>query len=661
MCGIAGILTSGPSAPPEPQPLIRMLSSMHYRGPDENGIYLDDRIGLGQVRLSIIDLASGRQPIGNEDGTIWIVFNGEIFNYLELREELESRGHRFSTKSDTEVMIHLYEERGEEMTSELNGQWAIALWDSKKELLMLSRDRVGIRPLYYASEDDRFYFASEMKAIFAGSSISPRIDPPAMDQVFTFWSTLPGRSPFQGIEELEPGTTMLLEKGKKRARRYWSLPFFPPSEHSKDSPEDIARTIRDLFRDSIRIRLRADVPVGAYLSGGLDSSAVSAVIAREINPHLKTFGVRFDEEGYDEGDHQNEMVRYLGCEHHDIVADHRAIGDAFKDVIWHCEKPLLRTAPVPLFILSKLVADNGIKVVLTGEGSDEFFGGYDIFKEALIRAFCARQPRSQRRLQLFTRLYPDIFRDPESRRALPFFFAQNIDKSAEPFFSHEVRWRNTSRVKQFYSPDFAARLDGYDAIRQALDFLPPDFSKLDTLSKAQFLEARFFLSNYLLSSQGDRVAMAHSIEIRMPFLDKRLIEFAGRIPSTRKVLGLNEKFILKKALKGIVPESVRTRTKHPYRAPVHKSLLHFAGTEYGRHVLSEAEIKRQAVFDPGKVFSLMEKAKSGKKVSEVEAMAMAGIASTQILGDRFTRTSFAQVASCKVHFFVDRRNQHSAL
>ena len=637
-----------------------MLSSMHYRGPDENGIYLDDRIGLGQVRLSIIDLASGRQPIGNEDGTIWIVFNGEIFNYLELREELVSRGHRFSTKSDTEVLIHLYEERGEVMASELNGQWAIALWDSRKELLMLSRDRVGIRPLYYASEDDRFYFASEMKAIFAGSSISPRIDPPALDQVFTFWSPLPGRTPFQGIEELEPGTTMLLEKGKKRTRRYWDLPFFPPSERSEDSPEDIAQNVRDLFRDSIKIRLRADVPVGAYLSGGLDSSAVSAVIAREINPHLKTFGVRFDEEGYDEGDHQDEMVRFLGCEHHDIVADHRTIGEALQDVIWHCEKPLLRTAPVPLFILSKLVADNGIKVVQTGEGSDEFFGGYDIFKEALIRAFCARQPRSQRRPQLFTRLYPDIFGDPESRRALPYFFAQDIDKPADPFFSHRVRWRNTSRVKQFYSPDFAARLDGYDAIRQALDLLPPDFGHLDTLSKAQYLEARLFLSNYLLSSQGDRVAMAHSIEIRMPFLDMRLIELAGRIPSTWKILGLNEKFILKKALKGIVPESVRTRTKHPYRAPIHKSLLHFAGTEYGRHVLSEGEIKRRAVFDSGKVLILMEKAKSKERVSEVEGMAMAGIASTQILGDRFSRTSFTQAASCKVHFLVDRRNQRGS-
>jgi asparagine synthase (glutamine-hydrolysing) len=660
MCGIAGILTSGPAANADPQALIRMLSCMHYRGPDENGIYLDDRIGLGQVRLSIIDLSSGRQPISNEDGTIWIVFNGEIFNYLELREELENRGHHFSTKSDTEVMIHLYEERGEEMLSELNGQWAIALWDSKKELLMLSRDRVGIRPLYYASENNRFYFASEIKAIFAGSSISPRIDPQALDQVFTFWSTLPGQSPFQGIEELEPGSTMLVEKGKRRARRYWDLPFFPPSEYLRDSPEDIAQNIRDLFRDSIKIRLRADVPVGAYLSGGLDSSAVSAIVAREVNPHLKTFGVRFDEEGYDEGYHQNEMVRYLGCEHHDIVADHRTIGEAFKDVIWHCEKPLLRTAPVPLFILSKLVVDNGIKVVLTGEGSDEFFGGYDIFKEALIRAFCARQPKSQRRPLLFTRLYPDIFRDPASRRALPYFFSQGIDQAADPFFSHKLRWRNTSRIKQFYSPDFAARLDGYDAVKQALAFLPPDFSKLDTLSKAQYLEARFFLSNYLLSSQGDRVAMAHSIEIRMPFLDRRLIEQAGRIPTIWKILGLNEKFILKKALQGIVPESVRNRTKHPYRAPVHKSLLHFASTEYGAHVLSEAEIKRHGIFNPVRVSSLMEKARSKEKANETEAMAMAGIASTQILGDRFSRTSFAQVPSCKIHFFVDKRSRRGS-
>jgi len=656
MCGIAGILSLRAADKIDLQPLTRMLSIMHYRGPDENGAYLDNRIGIGQVRLSIIDLASGRQPMCNEEGTIWIVFNGEIFNYIELREQLREKGHHFSTNSDTEVIIHLYEEYGPEMVSELNGQWAIALWDAPKKLLMLSRDRVGIRPLYYAQDAGRLFFASEVKAIFAGSTLSPKIDPRSLDQTFTIWSPLPGCSPFQGVEELEPGSTMIVQEGKRVVKRHWELPFFPPSEYDKSSPQEISGRLLQLLRDSIKIRLRADVPVGAYLSGGLDSSAISAIVAREINPGLKTFGVRFDEAGYDEGSHQDEMAKFLGCEHHEILADARTIGDAFPDVVWHSEKPLLRTAPVPLFILSKLVSDNGIKVVLTGEGSDEFLGGYDIFKEALIRAFCARQPRSRLRPQLFTRLYPDIFRDAASRRALPYFFSQNVGQVGDPFFSHALRWKNTSRIKQFYSLDFASQLNGYDTLKHALAYLPAHFDRLDTLSKAQYLEARFFLSNYLLSSQGDRMAMAHSLEIRMPFLDRRLIEMAGRIPPVWKVLGMNEKFILKKALTGIVPDSVRKRTKHPYRAPVHRSLLYFAGTEYGTHVLSERELTKYSIFDPTEVTALLERAKLRETANEVDAMALAGIASTQILCDRFNQERLAHYPAAELKYLIDRRS-----
>jgi asparagine synthase (glutamine-hydrolysing) len=658
MCGIAGVLAHAPSISPDPRKLTLMLSSMYHRGPDENGIYIDDRIGLGQVRLSIIDLASGRQPICNEDGTLWVVFNGEIFNYIELREDLKNRGHRFSTNSDTEVLLHLFEERGEGMVSELNGQWALALWDSRKKRLMLSRDRVGIRPLYYATENDQLYFASEMKAIFAGSTITPCIDHQALDQIFTFWAPLPGRSPFQKIEELEPGCTMIFRNGRKEVLRYWDLPFYPRSEWFTAGPGDVAENIKELLRDSIKIRLRADVPVGTYLSGGLDSSAVSAIVARGINPEVKTFGVRFDEAGFDEGFFQKDMAQYLGCEHHEIIADHRTIGDVFRDVIWHCEKPLLRTAPVPLFILSKLVKDVGIKAVLTGEGSDEFFGGYDIFKEALVRAFCARQPQSTCRPQLFTRLYPDIFRDSAAKRALPFFFSQDLKHVSDPLFSHRLRWNNTSRIKRFFAPNLAASLAKYNALDQAVTYLPGGFEKLDTLSRAQYLESRFFLSGYLLSSQGDRVAMAHSLEIRMPFLDQRLLEFCGRIPSMLKVLGLNEKFILKRALAGIIPESVRRRTKHPYRAPIHRSLLHFADTEYGSHVLSEKNIAALAIFDPARVSALFKRAKERGTMGEVDSMAMAGIASTQILGDCFSRRAFDQIPIKQVGYIVDRRYRH---
>ena len=433
MCGIAGICTLVGSKRISAESIIRMAGALNHRGPDETGIYLDDSIGLGHTRLSIIDLSGGSQPIHNEDETLWIIYNGEIFNYLELKEDLIKRGHRFYTSSDTEVILHLFEEKGPSCLRQLNGQFALAIWNSKSKELFLARDRMGIRPLHYIVHDHRIIFASEIKAIFMNEEVPRRIDPIAIDQIFTFWTTLPGRTVFQGIQELLPGHFLVVRNGEISIRKYWDIPFSQPGEQLDWPVERICEEIQGLLHDAIRVRLRADVPVGCYLSGGLDSSGITSLVKNKFNNRLRTFGIRFEQGEFDESKYQDCMIDVLKTDHTNLQVTNENIGAVFSDVIWHCEKPILRTAPAPLFMLSKTVRDNGFKVVLTGEGADEVFGGYNIFRETLVRKFWARQPASRLRPLLIGKLYPYIFNDPRLKTTLQAFFRERDGKYRRSF------------------------------------------------------------------------------------------------------------------------------------------------------------------------------------------------------------------------------------
>jgi len=573
MCGIAGKYSFSSSKPISPHDISRMVQIMNYRGPDETGWYVDDVVGLGHARLSIIDLAGGVQPIYNEDKTMWIVYNGEIFNYPELKADLEKWGHRFYTTTDTEVLLHLYEQKGIDCLNDLNGQFALAIWDRSRRELFLARDRVGIRPLFFTMQRDVLTFASEIKAIFTDSAIPREIDTSALDEIFTFWTNLPGRTVFKDIHELRPGHYAIVKNNQFQIGTYWDIPFALPQDTLNLSVDQYAEHIRELLTDAIRIRLRADVPVGCYLSGGLDSSGVTSLVVNHFDNKVRTFGIRFEEKAFDEGPFQNQMVSYLHTDHTEIVATNQLIGESLPQVLWHCEKPLLRTGPVPLFLLSKTVHDNAYKVVLTGEGADEVFGGYNIFREAKARHFWARQPHSKFRNKLIGKLYPYIFDDPRLWQMKQAFFASGLDRYHDPFFSHLIRWQTTSKIKTFFSEEVltARTLDAFNGALTAM--LPDSFLQWDTVTRAQYLEMTLFLSNYLLSSQGDRVAMAHSVEIRLPYLDYRLIEFMGRAPSTLKIRGMNEKYLLKKAFQGILPEAIVNRPKHPYRAPIGSSFF----------------------------------------------------------------------------------------
>jgi len=639
MCGIVGILNKVPGEPPRENTLRQMLAMIRHRGPDEFGIYLDKHVGLGSARLSIIDLSGGQQPISNEDGTLWIVFNGEIFNYLELRPELESRGHRFSTHSDTEVLLHLYEVYGPRCLERLNGQFAFAIWNVREQKLFMARDRLGVRPLFYTHSDGRLIFGSEIKAILSDPRVKAVIDPVTLDQIFTFWSPLSPRTAFKGIVELPPGHYLLAKGGEVVVERYWEVDFQNSSEsvsENKRPIEDYLEEFESLLVDAAKIRLRADVPVGAYLSGGLDSSTIASIIRNYTHNRLDTFSIAFSDVNYDESLYQRQMAKFLGTEHQVVHASYDDIGRVFPEVIWHTEIPVMRTAPAPMFLLSKLVRDSGYKVVLTGEGADEFLAGYDIFKEAKIRRFWARQPESKWRPSLFRQLYADISGlGRSSPNLLEEFFRGDLTDVKSPLYSHAVRWRNNRRTCRFFSERLKQELAGQQA--SALDQIssPSQFKHWGSLEQAQFLEVSIFLSQYLLSSQGDRVAMAHSVEGRYPFLDYRVVEFCNRLPPNLKLRGLTEKYLLKQLGRKWLPSEIWKRPKRPYRSPIQRSFVNETAQDYVCDLLSPSKIKETGFFNPEAVSQLLGKARQGSPLGEAGDMALVGIISTQLVHHQF--------------------------
>ena len=634
MCGITGILNLTEPNLISIDVIAKMSGYLNHRGPNESGLYIDDWIGIAQTRLSIIDLTSGTQPIHNEDKTLWIVFNGEIYNYIELKNSLIKLGHKFYTNTDTEIILHLYEEKQENCLHMLNGQFAFTIWDSVNRKIFIARDRVGKKPLYYTVCGNQFIFASEIKAIFANNKVKRELDHKAIDQVFTFWTTLPGRTSFKDIKELPAGSYLSITGNQVFVKQYWDFDFALPNELTNYNSNEITSYSKELLIDSIGIRLRADVPVGCYLSGGLDSSGITTFVKNNFNNQLNTFGIRFEDIDFDEGQYQKEMVSKLHVEHKEILATNKNIGELVPEVIWFTEIPLLRLSPVPLFMLSELVNQSGFRVVLTGEGADEIFGGYNIFRETLIRSFWAKYPNSTMRPRLLEKLYPYIFKDKRSKATLNSFFRVGIDQPDTPFFSHLIRWNNTARIKRFFSENITTSMQDYDTLLELKDNLPEKFNKWDALSKAQYLEMKIFMSDYLLSSQGDRVAMAHSLEIRMPYLDYRLIEFMGKVPSYLKIRGLNEKFILKKIYKDILPQSILNRPKHPYRAPIKNSLLN-NNLQYVDYYLSDEKLKSYNLFNHSMVKILKDKLTKTENSSEFDNMALVGILTTQILNDRF--------------------------
>jgi asparagine synthase (glutamine-hydrolysing) len=634
MCGIAGFYGRPNAGVPARALARRMIGAISYRGPDAQGFFVGDEIALGHARLSILDLASGQQPMVNADKSVWISFNGEIFNYVELREEMIARGRRFASNSDTEVILQLYDELGPDCVTKFNGDFAFALWDARRRRLMLARDRMGVRPLFYTRQSGTLYFASEVKALLEVPGVSAELDPIALDQIFTFWFPLAPRTAFKGIEELKPAHVLIADAHGTVVRPYWTLDYPRLGEegpHDAQVEAALADEVEHLLLDATRIRLRADVPVGAYLSGGLDSSLVAAAAKRFVPERLRTFSLTFESAEFDESEHQQHMVRALGTAHESIACPTADIARLFPQAIRHGEKPILRTAPAPLLALSDLAHRNGFKVVLTGEGADEVFAGYDLFKEAKLRRFCARQPESRRRPLLFRRLYPYLpGLQAQSPEYLAAFFGAGVGPLDDPLFSHLPRFRTTVGAKAFFSRDLRAALNGYDALGELRESLPANFVRWHPLSQAQYLETAYLLPGYILSSQGDRVAMAHATEGRFPFLDHRVVELGARIPPRLKLNGLREKHILRKAAERLLPDAIANRTKQPYRAPDAHAFVGADAPAYVARRLAAPDLAAAGYFDAAAVERLVAKWRNGKFIGFRDNAAFVGILSTQL-------------------------------
>jgi asparagine synthase (glutamine-hydrolysing) len=643
MCGIAGVTFARGLAPRDAHaryaPVLRsMTASLRHRGPDALRGVIMDGAAFGHARLAIVDIATGHQPMTDPATGVTVVFNGEIFNYVELRDKLAA-GYRFRTRSDTEVILASFLARGIDCVEEFNGQFAFAVYDPRDGSLWLARDRFGKRPLYYFDAGSSFFFASEAKALFAAEATTPEIDPRALLTTLFLWTPGPASSAFTGVKALPAGSVASLVRGKGlTVREYWS----PDLDDRRVEPGlTEARALEELaalLDDAIRLRLRADVPVAAYLSGGLDSAVICALAQKQLAGALQTFSVTFAHRRYDERAFQKEVADALATEHHSVHVTDEDIGETLPRVVEHAENVLLRTAPAPFFRLSALVRDHHTKVVLTGEGADEVFLGYDLFKETQVRAFWARQPQSICRPRLFQRLYRYLPLSTQSPEMLRQFYGIGLANPGAIEFSHLIRWTNSGRITRFLSTAFRDKVEGFDPIAEFLRTVPDRVRTWRPLARAQYLEIRTLLSGYLLSSQGDRMLMSNSVEGRFPFLDHRLLELSARLPDKLKLKVLNEKYILKRYATGLVPSLVTERQKYPYRAPVAEALVGARRPRWSTELLAKDAVDEAGVFDGAKVEKLVQRLSSlTTDPSEADNMALSAIATTQLLARAFTR------------------------
>lgn len=627
MCGIAGLLASQ-TIPDAAAIAQRMAAQLRHRGPDGSAWYSASTEFLVHSRLSTIDLETGTQPLCNEDRSLWLVCNGEIYNHLELRAALEARGHRFRSRSDCEVILHLYEELGLSFVEELNGQFAFCLWDKKTRKAILVRDRVGIAPLFYTHRKGELWFASEVKAILAGRQEAAPANLAAFHQMLNFWAPISPHTIFSGIQEVQPGEMLVFHSGQLARRRYWDFSFPQEGEAFITDERLAAEELHHHLNEATRLRLRADVPVAAYLSGGLDSAVITHLMRSHSGEAFKTFSLTFGEAGLDESTHQKIMVEHLQSLHHSAHCDDNAIAAGFMAAVWQAESPLIRTAPIPMGLLSALAKECGARVVLTGEGADEILGGYDIFKEAKLRQFWARQPGSQWRPLLLRRLYPYLnLPEGQAGTYLKNFFGTGVDDPEHPLFSHQPRINSTGRLTDFLLPEH--RISEVETQQRLISALPAEFEQWNPFCQAQYLEIKTLMSGYLLSTQGDRMLMWNSVEGRFPFLDHHVIEFANRLHPSLKMRVLQEKYLLKKAMVERIPSAIIQRYKQPYRAPMSKVFFAQGEPDYLSFLMSEEKLREYGYFDTAKVALLLSKARAGRLLGYKDNVALVMILSMQ--------------------------------
>lgn len=562
MCGITGIFEYNRHEPFPKDLIHRMNETIVHRGPDDEGIFSGPGIGLGFRRLSIIDLSTGHQPISNEDGTVWVMLNGEIYNYPELRAGLESKGHRFSTHSDTETIVHLYEEHGERCFAQLRGMFTIVLWDSRQRTLLLARDRVGKKPLYYAANSQRIIFGSELKVLLAADDLSREIDQQALCDYFSFGYVPAPKTIYRAARKLRPGHYLSVKAGSQREVCYWDISFRELEERSEEA---WAERLQNELCEATRIRLLSDVPLGAFLSGGIDSSAIVAMMSR-LNPgHVTTCSIGFEEEEYNEAEFARQIAHEFHTDHHDQIVHPDAL-DVLDRLVWHYDEPFADSSAIPTYYVSK-VARQSVTVALGGDGGDENFAGYRRYRldhfENQLRSYL---PYSLRR-SIFGplgRYYPALPWAPRVFRGRATF--QSLSRGPLEGYFHSMSYFRPYEKEQLFTEDFRKSLDGYDSI----DVFREHYDRADTsdlLSKIQYLDIKTYLPEDILT-KVDRASMAVSLEVRAPLLDHKLMETAARIPSRLKLNNGVGKFIFKKAMAGVLPKQIIERKKQGFAIPL---------------------------------------------------------------------------------------------
>ena len=559
-----------------------MCGAIVHRGPDEEGVYIGDGVALGMRRLSIIDLEGGHQPISNEDGTVWIVFNGEIYNYRELRRDLERNGHTFRTDSDTETIVHLYEDLGARCVERLRGMFGFAIWDERRRQLLIARDRLGIKPMYYAERNGELVFSSELKPILTLGGIPRTIDWGAANHLFTFLSTPSDQSIVHGVKKLEPACVAIGTPGQPLAiDKYWDVTFEP---NNSATEAELVEQLRALLVESVTLHQVSDVPVGAFLSGGLDSSAVVALMAKPAAGRLKTFSIGFAESDFNELQYARDVASQFGTDHHDLVLRPDVVS-IVEDLTWYLDEPFGDTSAIPTYMVSKLASEH-VKVVLSGDGGDELFAGYDKYVTEARERQRDRLPRPLRALAgAIGRVIPE---GVSGRRFLTHLALEGPQRylDASTLFGGED-------LRKLFQPDAYRRLAQHDPLAESLAAL--QHGGADWLASAQYRDLHTYLPLDILT-KVDRATMAHSLEARPPLLDHRLVEFAATVPARFRLRDGTTKYLFKQAMRGILPDAIIDRQKRGFAVPL---ATWFRGdlAGFARDLLLSTRCRERGFFD----------------------------------------------------------------
>lgn len=642
MCGIAGQFDFKKNSSTELKAsTIKMLERIKYRGPDTTSIEVFQNSALGINRLSLVDLDNSNSIFKLAENKIAFVVNGEIYNHNELRKELIHAGYTFRSRCDSEIIGPLYHMYGLDFLHKLNGQFAIAIFDFRFDKVILARDRFGIAPLFYNLQDGLLSFSSEVSSLLAIPNIDKQINPKSLDQIFTFWTTIGSHTFFKNISQVQPGHLVEITAMGLRDKKYYELNLHPDLVDNHLAFNQAKDLVRHQVTESIKIRMNhGDQPAGSYVSGGIDSSIVTSVMCNESSAkRVKTFSVDFEDSLYSEKKYQDQLLFSLPVDSSILKITNSDIVNNFSNMVRHSSQPVFRTAPVPLYLLSKAAQEKNVKVILSGEGADEIFWGYDTFKETKIRQFWKRFPDSTIRPQLFKKLFSQYPHFGENfNEFISSFYRKTLSSEDQDFYSHLPRWQNNMALKNIFSDQLKNELKHYNSFEDLRQQLPADFSKYSALSKCQYLEMKTLLPGYLLSSQGDRMAFAHGIELRPIFVDHHLVEMSHRLPGKYKLgPGLKDKFILREAFKHILPKDIFERPKQAYQAP--EAIAFAQNMESVADLLTPETTKKYNLFDPHKVNILRNKLLSANapRLSTRDNMATIQVLSTHILAQEFSK------------------------